>query len=134
MLYRWLALTVAGLHFVYLAYLLFGGFLAWRWPRTIAVHLVVVAWAAFTLATQAPCPLTGLQNSLRELGGQRELGTTFINTYVRGVFYPADHERLTQALVGLLILVSWLGLPARWRSARCRHGRRAVSRGRRGPS
>ncbi len=113
MLYRWLALAVAGLHFTYLAYLLFGGFLAWRWPRTVAVHLLVVAWAAFTLATRAPCPLTGLQDSLRELGGQPELGTTFINTYVRGVFYPADHERAAQALVGLLILASWVGLAAR---------------------
>lgn len=122
MVYRWLALAVAGLHFAYLAYLLFGGYLAWRWPRTITVHLLVVAWAAFTLATQVPCPLTRVQDALRELGGQRELRSTFINVYVRGVFYPADHERAAQALVGLLVLVSWLGLAARRRTARRRAG------------
>jgi hypothetical protein len=124
MLYRWLALAVAGLHFGFLAYLLLGGFLAWRWPRTIAVHLVVVAWAVFTLATQAPCPLTGVQNGLRELGGQPALAATFINTYVRGVFYPADHERAAQAVVGLLILVSWSGLVVRRGAARRRTAHR----------
>lgn len=122
MLYRWLALAVAGLHFAYLAYLLFGGFLAWRWPRTIALHLLAVAWAVLTLATRVPCPLTRLQDALRELGGQPSLGSTFIDVYVRGVFYPADHERAAQALVGLLVLVSWLGLAARRGAARRRAG------------
>lgn len=118
MLYRWLALVVVVLHFAFLVYLPLGGFLAWRWPRTIVLHVAAVSWAVLTLAAHLPCPLTELQNRLRELSGQPALGNTFINTYVRGVFYPADHENATRALLALLVVASWLALAARRRVRR----------------
>ena len=110
MAYRWLALAVIGLHFGYLAYLVAGGFLAWRWPRTLALHLIAVTWGVLIIGTKVPCPLIWLQNALRTRGGQRELGTSFVDAYVRGVFYPADHEVTARALVAVVIAVSWLGL------------------------
>lgn len=109
MLYRWLALGVVGLHLGYLAYLVAGGFLAWRWQRTLALHLICAIWAVLIVTTQAPCPLTWLQNALRSLGGQEDLTMSFIDTYVRGVFYPGDHETTARILVALLNAVSWLG-------------------------
>jgi hypothetical protein len=123
MLYRWLALLVVVAHFGFFLYLLTGGYLAWRWPRTIALHVVTVAWAASTLVTGLACPLTRLQNSLREQGGQHPLADTFMNTYLRGAFYPAGHEGLTRLVVGLLIGVSWAGFAFRlhaWRSSAAR--------------
>jgi len=38
--YRLLADGVAGVHYAYLAYLLVGGFVAWRWPRTLVAHAI----------------------------------------------------------------------------------------------
>ncbi len=71
MLYRWLAVAVVVLHFAYLAYLAAGGFLAWRWPRTFAVHGTVAIWGVVIVATNARCPLTVLQNMLRaQVGNQ----------------------------------------------------------------
>jgi hypothetical protein len=113
MVYRWLALAVIGLHFAYLAYLVTGGFLAWRWPRTFALHLVAVVWGALIIVTEVTCPMTWLQNSLRTRGGEPELDLSFIDTYVRGVFFPADHEVAARVLVALVIAVSWLRLASR---------------------
>jgi hypothetical protein len=80
--------------------------------------VITVAWAASTLVTGLPCPLTRLQNSLREQGGQHALADTFMNTYLRGAFYPADHESLARLVVGLVIGVSWAGFAVRWHASR----------------
>jgi hypothetical protein len=113
MFYRWLAIAVVGLHFAYLAYLVAGGYLAWRWPISFLPHLIAVGWGVLVIAVQAPCPLTWLQNTLREHGGERRLDMSFIDTYVRGVFFPADHEVAARALVALIVAVSWIGPPVR---------------------
>jgi uncharacterized protein DUF2784 len=129
MAYRWLALAVVGLHFAYLAYLLFGGFLAWRWPRSWFVHLLAASWATLVITTAVPCPLTAVQNWLRERGGQPPVTGGFIARYVRGVFYPADHETAAQVAVGLLVAVSWTGLAVRLARLRARVHREPPSGG-----
>jgi hypothetical protein len=116
----------AGLHFAFLGYLVAGGFAAWRWPKSIAAHLLAAAWAALIVVTSLPCPLTSLQNRLREQAGQPPLGASFIDTYVRGSFFPADRAGLAQALVAVVVVASWLGFacvgrPDRRRSPRPGH-------------
>lgn len=117
MVYQWLATAVIALHFAYLAYLVVGGYLAWRWPRTILLHAVAVLWGALIIVTEVTCPLTWLQNTLRLRGGLRELDLSFIDTYVRGVFFPSDHEVAARAVVAVVIVVSWACFATR-RSAR----------------
>ena len=107
--YRWLAVLVIGLHFAYMIYLIIGGFLAWRWPRTIALHLVAAGWAAASITFHLNCPLTWLQNQFRDLGGEPPLKTNFIDTYVRGVFYPTHYTTATQVLIGFIVFSSWGG-------------------------
>jgi hypothetical protein len=119
-LWRGLADAVAGVHYGYIGYMIAGGFLAWRWPKTIWVHVVAVVWAVLIVTTKVPCPLTALQNHLRESAGERPLSGSFINTYIRGTFYPADQQTLARVATGLVIVVSWLGF-ARLR----RHAQRA---------
>ena len=110
MVYRWLAAGVIAVHLLYLLYLVAGGFVAWRWPRTFALHLLTVLWACLSVFAHVPCPLTWLQDELRVAGGQPTLAHNFIDTYVRGVFFPANHLVLTQVLVATAVLVSWVGL------------------------
>jgi hypothetical protein len=110
MLYSWLAVAVAGLHFAFLAYLVTGGYLAWRWPRSLSLHILAAAWGFVVVAASLPCPLTALQNWLRRRAQEPVLARSFLDTYVRSVFYPADHEQVVQGLVALLILASWIGL------------------------
>jgi hypothetical protein len=110
MLYSWLAVAVAGLHLAFLAYLVTGGYLAWRWPRTVALHILAASWAFVVVAASLPCPLTSAQNWLRHRAQEPGLARSFLNTYVRGIFYPADHEQVVQALVAIVVLASWTGL------------------------
>src|SRR5689334_18470490 len=49
-LYQLLATATMTFHFMFLAYLVTGGFIAWRWPRTIWLHLAVVLWGFSTVA------------------------------------------------------------------------------------
>jgi hypothetical protein len=115
-LWRGLADTVIGVHFAYLAYLIVGGFIAWRWPKTFAIHVLAAVWAALIVTTKVPCPLTALQNQLREQAGERPLSDSFINVYVRGTFYPEGRQSIAQAAMGVVVLASWFVLLYRWRT------------------
>jgi hypothetical protein len=116
--YRLLADAVAGVHYAYLAYLLVGGFVAWRWPRTIVLHGIAAFWAVLIIATPVPCPLTAAQNAMRERGGQRPLSESFINAYIRGTFYPAAHDTEARVVVAGVVAVSWIGFALRMRRRR----------------
>jgi hypothetical protein len=117
--FRVLADAVVPVHYGFLLDLISGGFLAWRWPRTIGLHLLAAVWATLIVTTGMPCPLTALQDELREAGGEGPLhGGGFISRYVRGTFYPTDQRTVAQALVALVVLASWGGLIARHRPSR----------------
>jgi hypothetical protein len=108
-IWRALADAVVGVHYAYVAYMVGGGFLAWRWRRTIWLHVAAVIWAVLIVATKVPCPLTALQNHFRENAGLPPLSSSFINVYIRGTFYPADQQTLARAVVAVVVLASWFG-------------------------
>jgi hypothetical protein len=116
--WNWLARGVVGLHFAYLAYVAAGGLLAWRWPKTIKLHVTAVAWAVLIIVTRVQCPLTSVQDYLRERSGEHPLAGGFIDVYVRGTLFPAGGQARAQAALGALVLASWTGLLLRSR----RHG------------
>jgi hypothetical protein len=120
MFYRWLAMAVLGLHFFYMTYLLVGGYLTWRWPRTLLIHVLAAGWAVLIVTARLECPLTSLQNALRTRGELPRLTGGFIDTYLQGVFYPAGNLGAAQILVGLVIMLSWVGLAAKAWHARGR--------------
>lgn len=95
-------------HFLVLAYLAIGGFLAWRWPKMIWPHLAVTGWAVIQLLGLLPCPLTALENWGRSRAGDGGLlPGGFIDTYIEGVIYPDQYIWHVRAVVLLLILFSW---------------------------
>jgi hypothetical protein len=118
--YRLLAILVLALHFGYLAYLVLGGFLAWRWPRTIWLHVATAAWgvtivAADLLAGGITCPLTYAEDWARRRAGDGPLTTGFIDRYLEGVVYPERYAAVAQALAAAAVLVSWIGYAGRRR-------------------
>jgi hypothetical protein len=108
--YRVLADVVVAAHYAFLAFVAVGGFIAWRWPRVLPLHLVAVGWGVVVVAAHLPCPLTALQNNLRERGGLPPLHASFIDTYIRGTFYPANGAVIAWLLIAALVAVSWIGL------------------------
>lgn len=107
--YRLLTTVVLVLHFTYLAYVVLGGFLAWRWPRTIWLHVFAAAWGVVVIAFPLLCPLTMLEDWSRRQAGEQGLTRGFVDRYIEGVLYPERYTRLLQALAALAVVGSWVG-------------------------
>jgi hypothetical protein len=117
MLYRLLADLVVVVHLAFIAFVVLGGFLAWRWPRVLWVHIPVIAWALVIVVFSVECPLTPLENYLRQLAGQRGYSGSFIDHYLTGVIYPGRLLGLTRALAAVVVLIAYAGLLVRRRRA-----------------
>ncbi|MFI1235019.1 DUF2784 domain-containing protein [Nocardia salmonicida] len=108
--FRVLADVLAVTHVAFIAYVVVGGFLAWRWPRTIGLHAMAVAWGFGTILIGFHCPLTYAENWARRRAGVGELPEAgFIDHYLTGVIYPDSALGLVRALVAVTVLVSWIG-------------------------
>ncbi|NUR84441.1 MAG: DUF2784 domain-containing protein [Nonomuraea sp.] len=110
MTYRLLAEAVMVVHFLVLAYLVLGGFVAWRWRRTVLAHVAVVVWALVSLVFHVECPLTVLEDWARVHAGMPGLPPSgFIDHYIEGVLYPEEYTNLVQLGVAVIVLFSYVG-------------------------
>ncbi len=114
--YRLLADVIVLLHAAFALFTALGGLLGFRWRRAIFIHLPAALWGAWIELTGGICPLTPLENRLRETGGQRGYAGGFIEHYLLPALYP---EGLTQGiqylLAGLVIVVNVAVYSALWR-------------------
>ncbi|MFC3964980.1 DUF2784 domain-containing protein [Nocardia jiangsuensis] len=111
MWYRLVADATMVVHYAFVAYVVVGGFLACRWPRTIWLHIAAVAWGFGGILLGYDCPLTALESYARERGGEAPLpGSGFIAHYITGVLYPESALTLVQVGVAALVLGSWVGV------------------------
>lgn len=113
--YRLLADLVVVAHLMFIAFVTFGSLLAWRWPRLVLLHVPVVVWAAAIVTIEFTCPLTPLEKDLRERAGTASYRGGFVDHYLDGVVYPGRFTALARLLVGLLIVVGYMGLFVRRR-------------------
>lgn len=110
MMYRLIGEAAMVAHFLFLAFMVVGGFLAWHWPRLIWAHLAVAAWGIVSVVTGVECPLTVVQNWARHNAGEPGLVPSgFVDHYIEGVIYPDEYANLVRLGVVLLVLASWLG-------------------------
>ena len=114
----WLVVIVLGLHFGYLAYLVLGGFLAWRWPAAIWVHLAACVWGVLIVFSLVACPLTWAENWARQRAGQPAPTAGFVDRYLDNVIYPERYVNLVRLAIAAIVAVSWAGAYLRWRAAR----------------
>lgn len=110
MLYQVLVGVTMTAHFAFIAYVVMGGFMAWRWPRTIWLHGCAAAWGVAAIVVGVDCPLTSLENWARLHAGDALLPSTgFIDHYLTGVLYPDSAEGVVRAFVIATVVVSWVG-------------------------
>jgi hypothetical protein len=128
-----LAGAIVALHLLFVVFATVGGLLVLRLPVLAVAHLPAVVWAAFVELTGRLCPLTPLENSLRERAGLERYSGDFIAQYVFPVLYPEGLTRETQMLFGLLVLainaIVYGTLVWRYVSARKRQTNRVVRSG-----
>jgi hypothetical protein len=119
-------------HYAFMAFGVFGGFLAWRWPRLIWLQVAGASWMVLIVAAHLSCPLTWAEDRARERAGMPPAPGGFIANHIAGVFFPHGHQPAAMVVAGLIVLVSWAGfgrlrtrsprprprVGSRWRSRR----------------
>ncbi len=97
-----LADLVLALHALFVLFVIVGGFLALRWRWLVWIHIPAVIWGVAIEFAGWICPLTPLENSLREVAGLRPYQGDFIGHYVSTMLYPVTLTRSTQLILGSL--------------------------------
>lgn len=118
MLYRILADAVLLLHLGFILFVVFGALLVARRRGLMPAHLLAAVWGFGIEASGAICPLTYLENALREAAGQSGYSGGFIEHYLLPLIYPAGLGRHVQAILATAVLAINVALYA-W-IARCR--------------
>jgi hypothetical protein len=124
-MYRALADLTVVAHVIFVLFVLFGGLLviwraAWVW-----IHVPAAIWGVWVELAGWVCPLTPLENWLRERGGEAVYASSFVERYLMPTLYPSSLTRETQWLLGgLVLLINAVVYAIVFR----RHGRRMRSR------
>jgi hypothetical protein len=104
MLFRWLADLVVLFHATFVAFVVLGGLLVLRWPRVAWLHVPAVLWGALIEFAGWICPLTPLENSLRERAGQGGYTGGFIQHYLLSALYPSGLTTHVRWILGALVV------------------------------
>lgn len=101
MIFGLLADGVLILHLGFILFVVGGGFLVRRHPRLAWLHLPAAAWGALIELGGWTCPLTPLENHLRQMGGGAGYAESFVAHYLVPLIYPAALTRELQIGLGL---------------------------------
>jgi hypothetical protein len=93
----------------------------WRWPQNQifrVLHLAAISYVVLEAWLGITCPLTTLEQYLRELADEETYRMSFIGYWVHyWLFYTAPNWVFTliYTLFGLLVVVSFVGYPPQFR-------------------
>lgn len=100
-----LADLVLALHAAFIVFVVLGGLLVLRWRRLVWLHLPCVLWGILIELAGWVCPLTPLENRLRESAGLGSYGDSFIGHYLMPLIYPPGLTPGMQYLLAAVVLV-----------------------------
>ena len=100
-----LANTLLLIHFLFIAFALFGGLFIFRYRWVAWLHIPAFVWAALISFVGWICPLTPWEVSLRRSAGQEGYSGGFIEHYITPIIYPAGYTREFAIAAGVTVLV-----------------------------
>ena len=100
-----LADLIVFLHFLFVLFVVVGGFLAIRWSWVSWVHIPSVLWGVLIEYGGWICPLTPLENRFRAEQGSTTYESDFIAQYILPILYPEGLTRRDQLTLGTFALV-----------------------------
>jgi hypothetical protein len=107
-----LADAVLALHFAFVAFVVGGGLLVARWPGVAWLHLPAAIWGAVVELAGWVCPLTPLENHLRETAGRTGYSGDFLEHYLSALVYPTGLTARAQLVFGIGVIVVNLSIYA----------------------
>lgn len=105
MLYQIIADCILLLHFAFIVFVVAGGMLVFKWRWLIWFHIPAAIWGAVVEIMGWICPLTPIENSLRQVGGGAVYSASFIEHYLVPVIYPMDLSREMFIAMGIAVIV-----------------------------
>ncbi|MBD3648275.1 MAG: DUF2784 domain-containing protein [Pseudomonadales bacterium] len=91
------------IHFGFVLFVIFGALLALKWKWMPLLHLPAAIWGALIEIVGWTCPLTPLEQRLREGSGTYEGG--FVQQYLWSLLYPEELTRSFQLLLGVGVIL-----------------------------
>lgn len=116
--YRVVADLVMLTHFAFIAFVVLGPLLAWRWPRLLWAHIPAALYGLAIVVVGFSCPLTPLERDLRRLAGDAGYDGGFVDRYIEGVIYPGRYTRVAQVVAATLIVAGYALVLSRRPAAR----------------
>lgn len=114
--YRLLADALVSFHFLWIIFLIVGGWWGRRYRYVRVLHIAALVLAFFVEAFDWYCPLTHLEAWLRGKGAQAGYHDSFIAHYLNKLIYlDAPHTPIVILTVLLCLGNLWLYLGARKR-------------------
>jgi hypothetical protein len=110
MVYQLAADAVVFLHLVFILFVVLGGVLVLRWRWLMILHLPAVTWGAVVELLHLYCPLTPLENALRERAGAQGYRGDFIEHYLVPLIYPSGLTPQIQVWLGVTVVLINLGV------------------------
>jgi hypothetical protein len=110
--YQTLSNLVLIAHLAFVFFVVLGGFLVLKWRSLAWIHVPGCLWGALVELAGWVCPLTPLENWLREKGGGLVYRTDFIEYHILSLLYPATLTRSSQIFLGFFVLSVNLGFYA----------------------
>ena len=90
------------IHSAFALFAVFGALIAIKWKRIIWFHVPAVLWAALIELGNWICPITPLEDWLRE---KTISGIGYIEPYIMPILYPDNLTRPVQFVLGTGVLV-----------------------------
>ncbi len=102
---RLLADAVVVVHLAFIVFVVAGGVLVRWWRRIALVHVPCALYGTAIELWGWICPLTPLENRLREAAGERGYSGGFVEHYVVAIVYPEPLTRHAQLGLGMAVAV-----------------------------
>ncbi|MCG8341666.1 MAG: DUF2784 domain-containing protein [Chlorobiales bacterium] len=106
MFYKFAADTVVVIHLLFIVFAVAGGLLLFLRRWIVWVHLPAVVWAVLIGWRGWICPLTPLENHLRQKAQLASYEESFVGHYLLPVVYPAGLTQEIQYLLGGLVIAA----------------------------
>jgi hypothetical protein len=117
MAYGILADLVMVAHLGFVLFVALGGVLVLCWRPALYIHLPAAVWGVLIEFAGWTCPLTPLENWLRQLGQEAGYTGGFVEHYLLAILYPESLTRKVQITLGAVVLV--VNLLLYWRVYSC---------------